>query len=294
MAAPKKPRTVQTTGQRAGKTTAHKRAIQEATDAGATVQELTPAGVIVHPPKKGRATRAKPADHPAPKGKATQAKKPAGKATRVPGTKASPATGKKAPGKPPKADAPTQEESQAVMGRPTLYKDEYREQLIAYFNIAVERIEVIEVPTGKTDGEGKPIMTTEHKPVLNTFPTLTRFAASIGVTRETLHDWATAKNPDGTLRRPDFSYAYTRAKDLQESLIIEGGMAGLYDTRFAGLAAKNLIGWRDQVDTKVEATVTNASKEDLEAIYRKRMAEMEANRKAVIARQAAAGQGEAE
>ncbi|WP_454056875.1 hypothetical protein [Cupriavidus sp. Marseille-Q8015] len=292
MAAPKKPRTVQTTGQRAGKTTAHKRAIQEATEAGQAVAELSPAGVTVHPAKKTRTRAAKPASTPAPKG---QAKKPAGKGGRVPGTKASPAKGKKTPAKAPKADAPAQEEeSQAVMGRPTLYKDEYRQLLVDYFNIAVERIEVIDVPTGKYDDKGQPIMTTEHKPVLNTFPTLTRFAASIGVTRETLHDWATAKNPDGTLRRPDFSYAYARAKDLQESLIIEGGMAGLYDTRFAGLAAKNLIGWRDQVDTKVEATVTNASKEDLEAIYARRMAEMEANRKAVIARQAAAGQGEAE
>ncbi|WP_227461668.1 terminase small subunit [Cupriavidus pauculus] len=288
MAAPKKPRTVQTTGQRAGKTTARARAIQEAAEAGATGAELAPAGITDHPAKKTRSRAAKPASTPAPK---SQAKKPAGKGARVPGKKASPAKGKKTPVKPPEADTPAQEEAQSVMGRPTLYKDEYRQQLIDYFNIAVERIEVIEVPTGKEDKDGRPIMTTEHKTVLNTFPTLTRFAASIGVTRETLHDWATAKNPDGTLRRPDFSYAYARAKDLQESLIIEGGMAGRYEARFASLAAKNLIGWRDQVDTKVEATVTNASKEDLEAIYQKRMAAMEANKAAAIARQAAAGQG---
>lgn len=150
-------------------------------------------------------------------------------------------------------------------GRPTEYKDEYIQLMIDYFNIEVEKLVDVEV-VGK-DGEVR----TEQKVVVNKFPTLGRFASNIGITRETLHDWATAKNPDGSIRRPDFAYTYARAKDLQEVLLTEGGLAGMYEGRFATFAAKNIIGWRDKIDVDSSAEISITSKQSLEEKFALKM-----------------------
>lgn len=178
------------------------------------------------------------------------------------------------PPKPPKSAPPAKTANPAWQlvdtrsrGRPTEYKDEFAEMMIDYFNIEVENI--IDVPG--IDKNGHAI--TEQKVVVNKFPTLVRFASNIGVTRDTLYDWATAKNKDGSLRRPDFSYAYARARDLQEALLTEGGLAGMYEGRFTVFAAKNVIGWKDQIETKAEVTVTSATTELLDSFFDKRMAE---------------------
>lgn len=163
-------------------------------------------------------------------------------------------------------------------GRPTDYRDEYVDKIVSYFDIPVESVIDVDV----ADRGGRTV--TEKKVVINTFPTVTRFASSIGVTRGTLHDWATAKNSDGTLRRPEFSYAYTRAKDLQEALLVEGGLSGRYEGRFAVFAAKNLIGWRDQIETTAEITMTGATVELLDQLYREGMEAAARNKAAVIER----------
>jgi hypothetical protein len=158
------------------------------------------------------------------------------------------------------------------MGRPSDYRPEFVSEMISYFDIEVER--VIEVDVQDKDGKTR----TEQKVVANTFPTLTRFAAKIGVTRQTLHDWATAKEKDGSPKYPDFSYAYARAKDSQESLLVEGGMAGVYEARFAVFAAKNLAGWKDQVETTGEVVHTMAAASELDDLYAAGAAAMAANR----------------
>ena len=164
------------------------------------------------------------------------------------------------------------------LGRPTQYRDEFVPMLIEFFDIEVQKFEQIEVPDGKGGFH------IEQKVIINTFPTLTRFAAKIGVTRETLHNWATAKNKDGSLRYPDFSYAYARARDAQESLIIEGGMAGLYESRFASLAAKNLAGWRERMEQEIEQSATITPKEELDRVYARAIAAAKAGREAVMGR----------
>lgn len=164
------------------------------------------------------------------------------------------------------------------VGRPTEYRDEFVAEMIDYFNKPVQSwVEVDDV-----DKDGKAIV----RKVLqtNTFPTLTRFAAQIGVTRQTLHDWATEKLPDGAPRRPEFAYAYARAKDAQESLIVEGGMAGMYEPRFATLAAKNLAGWKDQVETTGEVAHTLISTSQLDDFYAAGAAQMEEGRRKVMER----------
>lgn len=163
-------------------------------------------------------------------------------------------------------------------GRPTDYRPEFVDELIAHFDIEVESVVDVDV----VDKDGKTRI--EKKVVANKFPTLTRFAAKIGVTRDTLYEWSTAKDKDGALKYPEFSYAYARAKDSQESLLVEGGMAGVYDPRFAVFAAKNLAGWKDQVETTGEVLHTLATTTELDDAYARGMEAMQAGRAAVMAR----------
>lgn len=127
------------------------------------------------------------------------------------------------------------------IGRPTKYRDEFVEMLLEFFSQAPTR----EVTVKDAKGNER----TEILP--GQFPTLARFATNIGVTTETLHDWATAKNPDGSQKNPAFSYAYKKAKALQEANLVEGTMAGAYNSTFAIFTAKNVLGWRDKVEQEI-------------------------------------------
>lgn len=125
--------------------------------------------------------------------------------------------------------------AKGVTGRPTKYTDDMPDRLIAYFNVT-------EAFEARLDDNGKTIMTPAK------FPTLARFAVEQGVCRDTLHHWATEKGEDGELVRPAFSDAYARAKDFQEALLVEGGMAGAFQHTFAVFTAKNILGWSDKQD----------------------------------------------
>jgi hypothetical protein len=128
------------------------------------------------------------------------------------------------------------------VGRPTLYRPEYCEQLLDYFSI--KPYEVLEI----TDNQGQ---VKERKPVPNLFPTLARFAVNIGVTRDTLYEWSTAENEDGSIKYPEFSYAYKKAKEYQEANLVEGTLSGAYQQTFAIFAAKNILGWRDKTEQEL-------------------------------------------
>jgi hypothetical protein len=126
-------------------------------------------------------------------------------------------------------------------GRPTKYKEEFVQQMIDFFSQSPTR------EVSVRDAKGN-----EHTQVLpGQFPTLARFATNIGITKETLHDWATAKDVNGDLQRPEFSYAYKKCKDLQEANLIEGTIGGAYNSTFAIFTAKNVLGWKDKVEQEI-------------------------------------------
>ncbi len=127
------------------------------------------------------------------------------------------------------------------VGRPSSYKDEYVDDLIRFFDQSVYTINT----TYDKDGNEK------VEKVLNPFPTLARFATKVGVTRDTLYEWATATNEKGELKHPDFSYAYKRAKDYQEALLVEGAIGGMYQANFSIFTAKNVLGWRDKMEQEI-------------------------------------------
>lgn len=129
------------------------------------------------------------------------------------------------------------------LGRPTLFKEEYTQKLIDYFGSVTAYTQYPHL-----DEEGNVV---GMKNVPNLFPTLARFATMLGVSRDTLHEWSKATNEDGTLKHPDFSDAYKRAKDYQEALLSEGTLAGAYNPTFAIFTAKNVLGWRDKTEQEI-------------------------------------------
>jgi hypothetical protein len=165
-------------------------------------------------------------------------------------------------------------EAARSVGRPTKYRDEFVPQMIAFFNIRTQK--VIETPLKNKDGsvatDKKGNVLYEQTVVVNEFPTLERFASDLGVTRLTLHNWAHDTDEDGQPLRPEFLYAYARARDLQAALTIEGSYAGVYESRASTLGLKNLAGWKDQLEAHVEGTIESTSQEKLDEIYAKGMA----------------------
>ena len=143
--------------------------------------------------------------------------------------------------KKPKAKAKPKVAARPV-GRPTVYRDEFPEMMIEFFSQAPTR----EV----TNRDSKGNESTQVLPGF--FPTLARFATNIGVTKDTLHDWATAKDlTTGNLKHPEFSSAYKKAKDLQEANLVEGTIASAYNSTFAIFTAKNVLGWRDKIEQEI-------------------------------------------
>ena len=128
------------------------------------------------------------------------------------------------------------------VGRPTLFREEYAEQLLSYFDKEpYERRPLLDKDGNEKGSEVVPTK----------FPTLARFATMIGVTRDTLYEWSTATNEDGSLKHSDFSYAYKRAKEYQEAILVEGAMAGAFQANFSIFTAKNVLGWRDKIDQEI-------------------------------------------
>ncbi len=110
-------------------------------------------------------------------------------------------------------------------GRPTKYRRKYCEELIAYFSVEPTK----EVTKTITTKHGTVI----EEPVQRAIrlPSLERFAANIGVSKQTVITW--------TENHPEFLDAYKRAKDLQKDILNTNGLLGLYDAGYAKFVAVN-------------------------------------------------------
>lgn len=130
------------------------------------------------------------------------------------------------------------------VGRPSDYRDEYADLLIAHF----------EMPAWETAINGKMVE--------GFFPTLSSFCNQIKTTRQTLWSWVNAKDQNGSPLHPEFLDAVNRAKEYQEQYFVQGYLAGKYvNPAIGALMAKNLLDWRDKsevdqtLNAKVEAKV---------------------------------------
>lgn len=137
------------------------------------------------------------------------------------------------------------------MGRPTLYKPEYCDKIIQYFDIVPYRtVQVKEKDTTKgKKNEGKTIVKFVEKPEDMRF--LEDFAQEIGVKSRTLLLWVE--------KYPKFKEAYDRAKELQQRNLIINGLKGLYNPAAYIFTMKNIAGWRNDplVDNSKHYNFTN-------------------------------------
>lgn len=105
----------------------------------------------------------------------------------------------------------------AKKGRPTLYKPEYCEGIIAFCE--------------------------NH----NEVPFLQDYAHLIGVCKDTLQEWASV--------HPEFSLAYKKAKDIQEKKLVTGGLTGKFNPAVTIFVLKNVSGWRDKQEINQTGTI---------------------------------------
>lgn len=175
-------------------------------------------------------------------------------------------------------------------GRPSLYRPEFAALLLKFF--AVEPYTVVEVT--------QPSGIVKKQRIASDPPMLQSFADSIGVSKATVDAWATAINPDGSRRYPDFCDAYARARAMQEALFSRAGMLGLYEPRFLAFAMKNLCGWQDQPAPKEDHAAVSKEELDrrfgqrMEAARQRQMAVLEERRALRRLADEAAGVGEAD
>lgn len=257
----------------------------------APVKKAVPAKKAAPPAVKKAAPKKKRIQNPAPKHNAPTPPGKAAAARKVAAKKAASVAGK-----PDQSQAKENAAKNAVsallgeakraVGRPTKYSDDIIPQMLAYFDIETERIEEV----ARKDKEGVVLqdkegnVLTEQIKVINKYPTMERFASKIGVNRDTLLEWATAKREDGTPLYPEFSGTYTRCKDLQTALLVEGGLEGNYEARIVQFALKNIAGWRDQIEQTITADITTTDNAALDAIYEQGIRNAAAKKQAALTR----------
>lgn len=94
-----------------------------------------------------------------------------------------------------------------------------------------------------------------EKRIPKPLPLLAKFAVDKYKTSEcTMRTWRD--------RYPEIKQAWEMAKDLQQYILITNSLLGLYDSRTAIFAMKNILGWRDKIEQKIsgELSVTNLMK----------------------------------
>ncbi len=148
--------------------------------------------------------------------------------------------------------------SMGTVGRPSSYRPEYAAAMLAFFDVETTR------EVEYKDREGK----IRVKLVLNRFPTIERFADSIGFSTQTLYNWQNAKTETGEARYPEFLDAFVRAREKSVALLIEGTMAGLYEQNFTRFLLVNYSSLREKpADKGDEGTDGPVDRSRLDAIY---------------------------
>ena len=129
-------------------------------------------------------------------------------------------------------------------GRPSSYKSEYAQKLIAFFDI--EPFEDVELPHYYNDKEAR-IKWKDFKRVANQVPTLRNFAKEIKVPISTVYDWLNEKHQS---YQKEFSGAFTCAKEIRKDFLIQNALQGLYPPLTFKFVATNLTDMTDKTDVE--------------------------------------------
>lgn len=152
-------------------------------------------------------------------------------------------------------------------GRPTLYKDEYPEKMVAFFNVDKTQKVTLE-RTKKYNKDGTLIQDTEkYKIIPNDLPTFEAFARSIDVSDRTLENWYNAvvdsEADEPERKHPEFFRAYNRCKGLQKEFLVDNGLQGNSPPATTIFVLKNVT---DMTDKQVIETNDKDYKEKQDAL----------------------------
>ena len=134
----------------------------------------------------------------------------------------------------------------ARVGRPkgsgSAYKPEYATSIVEYFerlrDAPVRDLAPVETTeSGVEKGGEKHILKREVRHICAELPTIEGFAVEIGIPSTTVRGWISP--------HPEFSVAYTRARDIQRQLLIDRGLTGQYERTAFIFVAKNITDMRD-------------------------------------------------
>lgn len=114
------------------------------------------------------------------------------------------------------------------IGHPTMYRAEFCQQILDYFDI--EPYRVVTRVNQKTGNE-------YDTKIPNDLPTFCGFARQIGVSLTTVRRWKTV--------HPDFAAAASQCRTITEHLMVTNMLAGLYDPKCAQLIALNYTDLRN-------------------------------------------------
>jgi len=164
---------------------------------------------------------------------------------------------KKARVKPKRCTAAERRETQRILfagkvGRPSKYMpDHHPEDIVAYFRASLDAMEAperVESPQGGVKYVQAPVPP----------PTLSGYAAKIGVRRETLWAWAR--------KHEEFDEAVGICKGVQEIVFVHMGVLGAYAPNMTIFVLKNLLNWTDKVEqVQKDPVVLRFDAQDAEA-----------------------------
>ena len=145
-----------------------------------------------------------------------------------------------------KRPAKERHEAQKILNSPRhgpipLYDPDYHPaHLVEFFQAAVA--DVAEIESTVTKGNERKYT---QQPVVP--PTLTGWAAKVGVCRMTVWEWAR--------KHAEFERAVGLARAIQEDLLIRMGALGAYNPRLVEFMLKNLHEWADRAEITAKGEV---------------------------------------
>ena len=171
-------------------------------------------------------------------------------------------------------------------GRPTDYKESYPQDIVEYFQRCQQEILVdlefynaskfweIQHIKNPIDEDDWPIGTywlkkVTQKMVVQKFPTFQRRATNIGVHIDTLHERAKVYKP--------FSESKRKCKLIQEAILIENWLTGMYNATMVQFMLKNNHWYSDKQEHEHSWSITSITLTGNESLK-----ELEEKRKALL------------
>ena len=150
-----------------------------------------------------------------------------------------------------------------------VYSPSFCDEIVKHFT--VKELYKAEVAQEGYSPKTRAIVSKKFIMVATPPPHFSEFARKIGVEESVLYEWEA--------KRPDFKIAMQKARDMQQEKIINGGLCGHYESRFAQMVASNMFGWKSDGDTGKKPEVRNTVKEAWEEGEKKRKEQQGLNEK---------------